>query len=163
MTGIPTQGMDEGSSLRVAVIASRFNTAVVDGLVQGALDALARSGVAADCCEVVRVPGAFELLAAARRALRLRYDAVVCLGAIVRGETPHYKHLADAVCHGLADLARESDVPLAFGVLTTDTAEQAFARSAANERNKGAEAAEAALEMVQLLRKWGGNGRPPSG
>lgn len=140
----------DGRGLRVAVVASRFHESVADGLVGGALGALARAG--AKTSAITRVPGAFELLPAARLAAKGgQCDAVVCLGAIVRGETPHFDYLAQAVSHGLAALAVSSPVPLTFGVLTTDTLAQARAR-AGKKDNKGAEAALAAVEMAALAR-----------
>jgi 6,7-dimethyl-8-ribityllumazine synthase len=119
----------------------------------GAQEALSIHGVADDAIDVVTVPGAFELpLCAQRLAVTGRYDALVCLGAVVRGETPHFDYVAGEAARGLAEVARRHDVPIAFGVLTTDTIEQALARAGGERGNKGYEAAVTALEMVQVLR-----------
>jgi 6,7-dimethyl-8-ribityllumazine synthase len=122
-------------------------------LLAGALEAFARHGVAEDAVDVATVPGAFELpLCAQRLAATGRYDAVVCLGAVVRGETPHFEYVASEAARGIADVARRHDIPVAFGILTTDTVEQALARSGGERGNKGYDAAVTALEMVQVLR-----------
>jgi 6,7-dimethyl-8-ribityllumazine synthase len=141
--------------LRFAVVASSFHEEIVDGLLHGALREFERRGADARGCEVLRVPGAFELVSAAAQACRMeRYDAVVCLGAVVRGETPHFDCICRAVSHGLAALCARSKTPVTFGVLTTDTLAQARARSGEKD-NKGAEAASAAVEMALLFRRWG--------
>ena len=142
-----------GDGLRIAIALARFNQAVTDALLAGALEALARHGVADDAIDVAVVPGAFELpLCAQRLAATGRYDALVCLGAVVRGETPHFDFVAGEAARGIADVARRHDLPVAFGVLTTDTVEQALARAGGERGNKGYEAAVTALEMVQVLR-----------
>lgn len=138
---------------RIALVVSRFNERVTDGLLRGAEAFLDDHGYDADRREVVRVPGAWEIPPLARQLVATgRYDAVVTLGALIRGETSHFDVLASSVAHSLALLARDADVPVVFGVLTTETAEQAIARSVDGPRNKGVEAARAALEMIALFR-----------
>ena len=147
------QATPSGTGLRIGVALARFNQAVTDQLLAGTLDALVRHGVADDAIDVASVPGAFELpLCAQRLAATGRYDALVCLGAVVRGETPHFEFVAGEAARGIADVARRHDLPVAFGVLTTDTIEQALARAGGERGNKGYEAAVTALEMVQVLR-----------
>ena len=142
-----------GAGLRVGVVVSRFNQSVTDQLLAGALRGLVEHGVADDAIDVASVPGAFELpLCAARMAGASRYDALVALGAVVRGETPHFDFVAGEAARGLTDVALRYDVPVAFGLLTTDTIEQALARAGGDRGNKGYEAALTALEMAQLLR-----------
>lgn len=137
---------------RFAIVAGRFNAFVVDPLVAGAADVLTRHGVAADAIDVVRVPGAWEIPQAARRvAASGRYAAVIALGAVIRGATPHFDYVAGEAAKGLAQVAAEADMPVAFGVLTTDTIEQAIERAGTKAGNKGADAALSALEMVNLF------------
>jgi 6,7-dimethyl-8-ribityllumazine synthase len=139
---------------RFAVVAARFNSLVVDALLAGALDALARYGVAGDAIDVVRVPGSFELPVVAKRlAASGKYAAVVCLGAVIRGDTDHYDHVAGAAVNGIAQAALATGVPVILGVLTCDTVEQALNRAGLKAGNKGFEAAVTAVEMVNLLRK----------
>jgi 6,7-dimethyl-8-ribityllumazine synthase len=145
-------GNPVGSGRRFAVVASRFNETVTRALVDGALDALVRHGMAFDDIDVVWVPGAWELPLAVRRAMATeRYEAVVALGAVIRGDTPHFDYVAGEASRGLADASRDSDVPLGFGLLTCDTMEQALARAGGEHGNKGWDAAVAALEMADLL------------
>ena len=148
--------MPEGLSsagCRVVIVASRFNRDIVDRLLSGALDALEETGTGRDEVRVVRVPGAFELPLAARRlADSGEYDAVVGLGCVIRGETPHFEHISRAAADGLERVSLDSGVPVGFGVLTTDTVDQALARSGGGVGNRGYDAAIAAIEMVQLLR-----------
>ena len=147
------QGDLNGEGLRIGVALARFNQSVTDQLLAGALDALVKHGVADDAIDVAVVPGAFELpLCAQRLAATGRYDALVCLGAVVRGETPHFDFVAGEAARGIAEVARRHDLPIAFGVLTTDTIEQALARTGGDRGNKGYEAAVTALEMVRVLR-----------
>jgi 6,7-dimethyl-8-ribityllumazine synthase len=142
--------------LRIALVASRFNAEVVDRLVAGAVEALAAQGADPAGFELVRVPGAFDLPPVVRRVAESgRYDAIVALGAVIRGETPHFDYVAGECAAGLARVARETGVPVAFGVLTTDTEEQAFARAGGSEGNRGADAARAAIELANLMRKLG--------
>lgn len=145
-------GNPVGSGRRFAVVASRFNETVTRPLVDGALDALVRHGMAFDDIDVIWVPGAWELPIAVRRAMATeRYEAVVALGAVIRGDTPHFDYVAGEASRGLADASRDSDVPLGFGLLTCDTMEQALARCGGEHGNKGWDAAVAALEMADLL------------
>jgi 6,7-dimethyl-8-ribityllumazine synthase len=143
--------------LRIAIVASRFNDAIVENLVRGAIDALIRHGASERQIEVIRVPGAYDLPFIARRvALAKRADAIVALGCVIRGATPHFDYVAGQCASGLARAADESGVPIAFGVLTTDTIEQAVERAGTKAGNKGADAAMVALEMANLLRRLAG-------
>ncbi len=145
-------GTPSGHGRRVAVLASRFNDAITSKLADGALDALVRHGVAAEDVDMVWVPGAWELPVVARRLMASdRYDAVVALGAVIRGDTPHFDYVAGEAARGLAQAAAEFDVPVGFGVLTCDTIEQAEARAGGDHGNKGWDAALAALEMAELF------------
>jgi 6,7-dimethyl-8-ribityllumazine synthase len=145
-------GNPAGAGRRVAVIASRFNETVTRALVDGALDALVRHGAAFDDIDVLWVPGAWELPLAVRRAMATeRYDVFVALGAVIRGDTPHFDYVAGEASRGLADASRDAEVPLGFGLLTCDTMEQAMERCGGAHGNKGWDAAVAALEMADLL------------
>jgi 6,7-dimethyl-8-ribityllumazine synthase len=138
---------------RYAVVVARFNPEVTEGLLAGARDTLAASGVTADRITVVRVPGAFEIPLAARTlAASGRFDAVVCLGCLIKGETMHFEYIAEAAARGIAEAGAATGVPVTFGVLTTLTDEQALARARTGPENKGHEAALAAVEMAGLLR-----------
>jgi 6,7-dimethyl-8-ribityllumazine synthase len=140
--------------LRFAIVAARFNDFVVEPLVGGALDALKRHGVSAQQIEIVRVPGAFDIPIVARKlALSRRYQALIALGAVIRGDTPHFDYVAGECAAGIARIALESGVPIAFGVLTTDTVEQAMDRAGGKAGNKGADAALVAMELANLLRR----------
>jgi len=145
-------GNPVGSGRRVAVVASRFNETVTRALVDGALDALVRHGVAFDDIDVIWVPGAWELPLATRHAMASdRYEAIVALGAVIRGDTPHFDYVAGEASRGLADASRDSEIPLGFGLLTCDTMEQALARCGGEHGNKGWDASIAALEMADLM------------
>ncbi|HEY7895311.1 MAG TPA: 6,7-dimethyl-8-ribityllumazine synthase [Gemmatimonadaceae bacterium] len=145
-------GSPEGQGRRIAVVVSRFNEAVTQCLVDGAMDALTRHGVAYEDIDVVWVPGAWELPAAARTLLASdRYHALVALGAVIRGETPHFDVVATESTRGLADAGADFDTPVALGVLTCDSMEQAAARAGGAHGNKGWDAALAALEMADLI------------
>jgi len=147
------EGKAEGEGLRIGVALARFNQGVTDRLLAGALEGLTSHGVADDAIDVAVVPGAFELpLCVQRLASTGRYDALICLGAVVRGETPHFDFVAGEAARGIAEMARKHDLPVAFGVLTTDSMEQALARAGGERGDKGYEAAVTALEMVQVLR-----------
>ncbi len=140
--------------LRFGVVIARFNDFVVEPLLRGAVDALKRHGAADKQIEIVRVPGAFDLPVVVRKlALSRRYEALIALGAVIRGQTPHFDYVAGECASGLARIALESGVPIAFGVLTTDTMEQAVDRAGGKAGNKGADAALTALEMANLLRR----------
>ncbi len=140
--------------LRFAIIAARFNDFVVEPLLRGALDALKRHGVLEKQIEIVRVPGAFDIPIVARKlALSRRYEALIALGAVIRGETPHFDYVAGECAGGLSRVALETGIPVAFGVLTTDTLEQAVDRAGGKAGNKGTDCALVAIEMANLLRR----------
>jgi|TARA_B100000959_G_scaffold54180_1_gene56506 6,7-dimethyl-8-ribityllumazine synthase len=146
------------TSISIAVIASQFNTDVTDRLVAGAIGCLTEYGLKPESIEVIRVPGAWELPQVASLVLRLdRYDAIVTLGCVIRGETPHFDYVCSAANDGIAAVAREASIPILFGVLTTDDREQALARAGEGSGNKGYEAAVAALQMVDLYARLAGN------
>jgi 6,7-dimethyl-8-ribityllumazine synthase len=155
MDNVRTIGADLlARDLRFAVAATRFNEFVVDSLVRSAIDGLLRHGASEKQIDLVRVPGAFELPLIVRRlAQSKRYDAVIALGAVIRGGTPHFEYVAGECASGLARVMHETGVPVAFGVLTTDTIEQAIERAGTKAGNKGLDAALSALEMANLLRK----------
>jgi 6,7-dimethyl-8-ribityllumazine synthase len=137
---------------RFAIVASRFNDFITDRLVGGALDALTRSGAAADDIDVVKVPGAFEIPLAARKLVeKKRHAAVICLGAVIRGATPHFDYVSAEVSKGVAHVGLDTGVPVIFGVVTTDTIEQAIERAGTKAGNKGWDAAVAAIEMANLM------------
>ena len=137
---------------RFCLVTSRFNSFVVDALTSGAIDALVRHGAHHDDIHVVKVPGAYELpLAVQKAAATGRYDAIVALGAVIRGSTPHFDYVAGECVKGISSLSLKHEIPIAFGVLTVDSIEQAIERSGTKAGNKGAEAALSALEMVSLL------------
>ncbi len=143
--------------LRIALVASRFNASVVERLVAGAVEALCAQGADPAALELVRVPGAFDLPLVVRRiAESRRFDAIVALGAVIRGDTPHFDYVAGECAAGIARIASETGVPVAFGVLTTDTEEQAFDRAGGSEGNRGADAARAAVELANLMRRLAG-------
>lgn len=152
------EGRLNGGGLRVGIVVARFNEAITRQLLAGAQDALIRHGVDAEDVDVVWVPGSFEIpLAAQRLAASGNYQAVVCLGAVIRGETPHFEYVASQVSSGIAQVGLTTGVPTTFGVLTTDTVEQALARAGLKAGNRGYEAAVAAIEMANLLRSVGGD------
>ncbi len=141
-------------SAKLAVLCGRFNSFIVDQLEAGCLDTLKRHGVAEDDVTVIKVPGAFEMpVVAAKLAGSGKYEAVIGLGAVIRGGTPHFEHVAGACTRGMAAVATDSGVPVLFGVLTVDSIEQAVERAGTKAGNKGAEAAAAAIEMVSLMRQ----------
>ena len=141
---------------RFAVVAGRFNSFIVDHLVSGAVDALLRHGVEAKTIDVVYAPGAFEIpLVVQRLAATKQYDAIIAVGCVIRGATPHFEYVAGECAKGIAAVALKFDVPIAFGVLTVDTIEQAVERAGTKAGNKGVEAAMCALEMVSLLKRLG--------
>ncbi len=155
------EGRLRGEGMRVAVAASRFNELVTDRLVAGARDGLLRHGVDEGSLTLVWAPGAFELPLVARRLAESgEYDAVVCVGAVVRGATDHYEHVAGQCAAGLGRVALDTGVPVVFGVLTTDTTEAALERAGGKLGNKGFEAAVTAIEMADLLRQLPKGGGP---
>ena len=151
------EGSMNGGSHRYAIVASRFNGFIVDRLIEGALDTLTRHGVSSDDVEIFKVPGGFELpLAADKVAERGQCDAIIALGAVIRGSTPHFDFVANEATKGLAQVSLDRKMPIAFGVLTCDTIEQAIERAGTKAGNKGSEAAATAIEMVNLLRSIAG-------
>lgn len=150
------EGQLLAEGLRFAIVVSRFNDFISSRLVEGAMDALKRHGATEEQVILVKVPGAFETpLAAKKLAESGQYDAVICLGAVIRGATPHFDYVAAEVSKGIASVALESNVPVTFGVLTTDTLEQAIERAGSKSGNKGSEAAIAAIEMANLYKELG--------
>ncbi len=149
------EGMLTVSGARFGVVVGRFNSFVVESLLEGALDTLKRHGAKEKDIEIVRVPGAFEIpLAAKRMAATKRFDAVIALGAVIRGGTPHFEYVAGECTKGLASVMMEFDIPVAFGVLTVDTIEQAIERAGTKAGNKGVEATLSAIEMVNVLNQF---------
>jgi len=147
------EGKLDGSGLRFAIIVSRFNSFIGERLLEGALDALHRHGTDPTAITTVRVPGAFEIpLVAKRLAATGEYDALICLGAVIRGATPHFDYVASEVSKGIASVSLESGLPIAFGVLTTETIEQAIERAGTKAGNKGFDAAVSVIEMANLLK-----------
>ncbi len=154
------QNVIEGDQMidnaRVGIVASKFNSFVVDRLLSACLETLEAAGLNEKDLEVVRVPGAFEIPVAAQHLIRKKKcEAVIALGAIIRGETSHFEYIANECSRGLSQVAIDNDVPVIFGVLTADNSDQAMDRAGPEESNKGAEAAKAAIEMISLLRKIG--------
>ncbi|MBI4495883.1 MAG: 6,7-dimethyl-8-ribityllumazine synthase [Deltaproteobacteria bacterium] len=151
------EGKLNAKGLKFGIVVSRFNDFIGERLLSGALDVLTRNGAEDRDIEVLRVPGAFEIPQVARKmALSRTYDAVVCLGAVIRGATPHFEYIAAEVSKGIAMISLESEVPVTFGVLTTDNLEQAIERAGSKAGNKGWDAALSAVEMANLYRemKW---------
>jgi 6,7-dimethyl-8-ribityllumazine synthase len=147
------QGTTDATGLRIAIVVSRFNDFVTDRLLAGATDALRTAGASPGAVDTLSVPGAYEVPQAARAAASTgTYDAVVCLGCLIRGETPHFEYIAEAVSRGIMSASAETGVPMSFGVLTTNSAEQALERAVPGSANKGWEAAMAAVEMATLRR-----------
>ena len=147
------EGKLVAQGMRVGIVASRFNEFIVSELLSGCEDALLRHGVLGDAISVAWVPGAFEIpVVASQMAKSGQYDAVIALGAVIRGATSHYDYVCNEVSKGIAHVSLESGVPVMFGVLTTDTIEQAIERAGTKAGNKGAECAQGAIEMVNLLR-----------
>jgi 6,7-dimethyl-8-ribityllumazine synthase len=154
MPGAVIEGDLSAKGLRFAIIVGRFNSFISDRLLAGALDALTRSGCAEENITVVRVPGSWEMPVVARELAKAkRHDAIIALGAVIRGDTPHFDYVASEMAGGLADVARETGVPVGFGVLTTNTVEQAVDRAGVKGGNKGFDAAISAIEMANLMRR----------
>ncbi|OGW40013.1 MAG: 6,7-dimethyl-8-ribityllumazine synthase [Nitrospirae bacterium RBG_13_39_12] len=148
------EGELQAKGLKFCIISSRFNDFITSKLLDGARDALLRHGAKEDDIEIVRVPGSFEIPMVARKvALKGVYNAIICLGTIIRGATPHFDYIASEVSKGIASVSLETGVPIAFGVITSDTIEQAIERSGTKSGNKGWDAAITAIEMAQLLKK----------
>ena len=147
------EGNLDARGLKLAIIVARFNSFVTDRLLDGALDAIRRTGGDADGAETIKVPGSWEMpVVAGELARQKRFDAIICLGAVIRGDTPHFDYVAGNAASGLASITAETGVPIAFGVLTTNTVEQAVDRAGAKSGNKGFDAAMTAIEMANLLR-----------
>jgi 6,7-dimethyl-8-ribityllumazine synthase len=157
MSGIQViEGSLNIRSARIALLVSRFNSFIVESLVSGAIDTLKRHGAEDHDLQIVRVPGAFEMpLAAKRLAASQRYEAIVALGAVIRGGTPHFEYVAGECTKGLSMVSMQYDLPVAFGVLTVDSIEQAIERAGTKAGNKGAEAAMSVIEMINVLREIG--------
>ncbi|MFN2365575.1 MAG: 6,7-dimethyl-8-ribityllumazine synthase [Desulfurivibrionaceae bacterium] len=148
-------GSLKGDGKKIGIVVSRFNSFIAEKLVEGALDTLIRSGVADGDIEVARVPGAYEIPLLARKMVKSdRFDAIICLGVIIRGATPHFDFVANEAAKGIAQVSLDSGVPVMFGVLTTDNIEQAIERAGSKGGNKGADCAVAALEMINLLAQY---------
>jgi 6,7-dimethyl-8-ribityllumazine synthase len=148
------EGVLSAKGLSFGIVASRFNEFITGRLLEGALDALRRHGAEEERITIARVPGAYEIpLAAKRMAASGRYDALLCLGTVIRGATPHFEYIAGEVAKGIAMVGLETGVPIAFGVLTTDSIEQAVERAGTKAGNKGFDAACSAIEMANLLRE----------
>jgi 6,7-dimethyl-8-ribityllumazine synthase len=147
------EGQLSAAGLRFAIVVSRFNSFITERLLGGAMDALTRAGGSADSIDVIKVPGSWEVpMIAGEVARQHRYDAVICLSAVIRGDTPHFDYVAAEAAKGIAHVAAETGVPVSFGVLTTNTLEQAIDRAGAKGGNKGFDAAMTAIEMANLLR-----------
>jgi 6,7-dimethyl-8-ribityllumazine synthase len=154
LAGVTYEGEIKADGLRFAIIVSRFNSFITERLLSGALDAIERCGGKAADVDVVRIPGAWEFpLTLKAVAARNKYDAILCLGAVIKGDTPHFDYVAGEAARGIATVSVETGIPVAFGVLTTNTVEQAIDRAGAKSGNKGADAAMTAMEMANLLRR----------
>jgi len=148
------QGDLSGKGLKIGIVAARFNDFITSRLVDGALDGLQRHGVADADIEIVRVPGAYEIPLAARMlALSRKFHAIICLGAVIRGATPHFEYVSAEVSKGVASVSMETGLPVIFGVLTTDTIEQAIERAGSKSGNKGWDAALSAIEMANVMKQ----------
>jgi 6,7-dimethyl-8-ribityllumazine synthase len=148
------EGELQAKGLKFGVIVSRFNDFITGKLLEGAQDALVRHGAREDDIDVVKVPGSFEIpLVAKKMAMKGRYNAIICLGTIIRGATPHFEYVAAEASKGIASASMETGVPMAFGIITSDTIEQAVERAGTKSGNKGWDAAITAIEMAQLLKK----------
>src|SRR5712692_5465790 len=154
MSSKVTEGQLSSKGLRFAIVVARFNSFITERLLAGAVDALARTGCAESDMEIVKVPGSWEMPVVARElAEGKRYDAIICLGAVIRGDTPHFDYVAGEAAKSLGQVAVQTGVPVAFGVLTCNTLEQAIDRAGAKGGNKGFDAAMTAIEMADLLRR----------
>ncbi len=149
------EGNLKGDGRKIGIIVSRFNSFIAEKLLDGAIDTLVRSGVSDKNIEVARVPGAYEIPLVAQKMARAgKYDAVICLGAVIRGATPHFDYVAGEAAKGIAQVSLDTGVPVMFGVLTTETIEQAIERAGTKAGNKGSDCALAALEMIDLLARF---------
>jgi 6,7-dimethyl-8-ribityllumazine synthase len=154
MTPKVLEGRFDAKGLRFAILVSRFNSVITERLLAGALDALSRAGAAEADVDLIRVPGSWEMPVAAQAVVaQKRHDAVICLGAVIRGDTPHFDYVAGEAAKGLAQIAMASGIPVAFGILTTNSLEQAIDRAGAKNGNEGFDAAMSAIETADLLRR----------
>lgn len=150
------QGNLNAAGLTFAIVLSRFNDFVTHRLLEGALDALTRTGAAEEDLDVIKVPGSFEIPLAAKKVINTgKYDGVICLGTLIQGETPHFAYICNEVTKGIASVSLDSEVPVTFGVVTAESVEQAIDRAGLKSGNKGFEAAMSAVEMVNLLKQLG--------
>jgi len=148
------EGKIVARGMRFGIVASRFNDFICGRLIDGAVDALTRSGAEEKNIDIIKVPGAFEIPIAAKKLAKSgKYDAVICLGAVIRGATPHFEYISAEVSKGIALVGLETEIPVVFGVITTDTIEQAIERAGSKSGNKGWDAALSAIEMVDLFKK----------
>ena len=158
------EGNLEGKDCRIGLVVSKFNEFVTNRLTSAAVDTLKNQGVEEEHIDTVRVPGAFEIPLVARHlAGSKQYDAVICLGAVIRGETPHFDYISAEMSRGIAQASWETGIPIVFGVLTTNTAEQALERSGESEKNRGVDAARTAIEMATLMKSLHSSERNPTG
>jgi 6,7-dimethyl-8-ribityllumazine synthase len=149
-----TEGELQAKGLKFGIVVSRFNDFITSKLLDGALDALLRHGAREEDIDVIKVPGSFEIPMIARKlALKGKYNAIICLGTIIRGSTPHFEYIASEVSKGIASVSMETGLPIAFGIITSDTIEQAIERAGTKSGNKGWDAAMTAIEIAQLLKK----------
>ncbi len=153
-------GKMESKGLKIGIVVSRFNEMITEKLLTGALDTLRQTGIADQDITLVRVPGSFEIPAASQRLAQTgKLEAIICLGAVIRGETPHFDYLSSQVSHGISQVALKYDLPVTFGVITADTVEQALARAGVKHTNKGSEAAISAVEMANLFKQLTEDGK----
>jgi 6,7-dimethyl-8-ribityllumazine synthase len=151
------EGKIRAEGLRFGIVVSRFNSFITERLLEGTLDALRRNGATEEAIEIYRAPGSFEIPAVVKRLVeRNSYDAIICLGAVIRGATPHFTYISAEVTKGIAQLALESSIPIAYGIITADTIEQAIERAGTKAGNKWWDAALSAIEMANLYRELGG-------
>ncbi len=153
-------GKTESQGFKIGIVVSRFNEMITEGLLAGALNTLKETGVADEDITLVRVPGSFEIpLAAQRLAQTGQLEAIVCLGAVIRGETPHFDYICSQASNGVREVALKYNLPVTFGIITADTVEQALARADVEDRNKGSEAAISAVEMASLMKDLEAEGK----
>lgn len=159
-----TEGNINGSECKVGIVVSKFNDFITSRLMSSALETLQQNGVKDENIEIVRVPGAFEIPLLAKQLARSRqYDAVICLGAVIRGETPHFDYISSEMSRGIAQASLATGIPIVFGVLTANTAEQALERSGEPEKNRGTDAARTAIEMATLMKELQDTGHKTTG
>jgi len=153
-------GKMESKGLKIGIVVSRFNEMITEKLLTGALDTLRQTGIADQDITLVRVPGCFEIPVASQRLAQTgKLEAIICLGAVIRGETPHFEYISSQVTHGISQVALKYDLPVTFGVITADTVEQALARAGVKHPNKGSEAANSAVQMANLFKQLTEDGK----